>query len=174
MQYRKNLILGMLCLVTAVSTLAAPSSNSSSTSSSKEKESSSTSKEKEKAAASTKEKEKEKDSAKEKDACRDTSTTAQINACAKQEADAAEVKLGNAYKKVLTMLSKPDDEIVRYAQVKKNLIDAQRAWVVFRQKECDAVQEFYLGGTIRTAMVLSCMKRLAEQRTKEFEDWTKQ
>lgn len=101
--------------------------------------------------------------------CKQAITTPDINHCAKQEQLAVEARLNAAYQKTLKSLNEPDTEIEKYSEMKQKLIQAQRAWVKFRDLDCDAVYAFHAGGTIRTVMFLGCMQRHAEQRIKALD-----
>jgi uncharacterized protein YecT (DUF1311 family) len=57
------------------------------------------------------------------------------------------------------------------AGTKKSLIAAQRAWVKFREADCNAVYEQWKTGTIRTVMFIECMQKRAETRIKELEEY---
>lgn len=101
--------------------------------------------------------------------CNKAITTPEINQCAKIEQDKIEAKLNKIYQRVLKTLDKPDTEIEYYSKMKESLIAAQRAWVKFREADCDAVFEKNASGTIRTVMYIECMQARAEQRIKELE-----
>jgi uncharacterized protein YecT (DUF1311 family) len=100
--------------------------------------------------------------------CEKAIATPDVNACARTEFEAIEKKLNDTYRQVLKSLNKPDERGVSYSKIRKDLVGAQKAWVVFRQKDCDAVFTFHAGGTIRTAMYLGCMQRHAENRIKDL------
>jgi uncharacterized protein YecT (DUF1311 family) len=102
--------------------------------------------------------------------CQKAITTPDINACAQAEFEQVEKQLNDTYRRVMQSLSKPDDGIA-YADIKKSLIEAQRAWVVFRQKDCDAYFTLYAAGTIRTVMYIGCMQGHAERRIKALEEY---
>lgn len=102
--------------------------------------------------------------------CNKAIATPDVNQCAQTEFEAAEKKLNETYRRVLKSLSKPDDEI-KFSEIKRGLTEAQRAWVVFRQKDCDAYFTLHASGTIRTVMYIGCMRNHAERRTKEIEEY---
>src|SRR5450830_1765357 len=80
------------------------------------------------------------------DPCLSQSTTADMNSCAKTEFDKDEKTLNDTYQQLLKQITKPDQDGVRYGEVKKKLIEAQRAWVTFRKKDCDAVYTYNESG----------------------------
>lgn len=102
--------------------------------------------------------------------CKEAITTPDLNHCAKQAQELVEVKLNKVYQQTLKELSQPDSEQEDYSEMKRKLIGAQRAWVKFRELDCDAVYTFHAGGTIRTVMFIGCMQKHAERRIKDLED----
>ena len=102
--------------------------------------------------------------------CKKAMTTLDINACAQADFELVEKKLNDTYRRVMKSLSKPDEGLA-YAEIKKGLIEAQRAWVVFREKDCDAYYTLHASGTIRTVMYIGCMQNHAEQRIKALEEY---
>ena len=106
-----------------------------------------------------------------KDACSNAITTPEINDCARQDLDRSEKRLNEMYKKVMVSLNQPDDESTKYSEVKKALVESQRAWVTFRQRDCDAQFQLNAGGTIRTVIYLGCMTTHADERTKSLKEY---
>ena len=105
------------------------------------------------------------------DPCLSPSTTVEMNACAKTGFDKDEKTLNDTYQQLLKQITKPDQDGVRYGEVKKKLIEAQRAWVTFRKKDCDAVYTYNESGTIRNLEFLGCMRGHTVQRTKELKNF---
>lgn len=98
--------------------------------------------------------------------CKNAMSTPDINECASIEQKAVEARLNQVYQRVLKTL---DTEGKDSAATKTKLVVAQRAWVKFREADCDAVYERHAGGTIRTVMFIGCMQSHAEQRIKALE-----
>jgi len=103
--------------------------------------------------------------------CATQRNTLEINACAKQNLDRAEEELNATYKAALALLSAPDGLGRKQDAIRQQLVEAQRDWVTFREKNCDAVLLKNADGTIRTYVYLSCRQQLAEDRTKELSLW---
>ena len=103
--------------------------------------------------------------------CNKAISTPEINACAKQEQEKVEAELNAVYKEVMKSLSEPDTEYEKPSEVKAALIEAQRAWIKFREADCNAVYIQNQGGTIRTVMYISCMQQRAKQRIKELRNF---
>ena len=97
--------------------------------------------------------------------CKNAMSTPEMNECAAIEQKAVEVKLNQVYRRVIDSLGANKDS----AAAKEKLVLAQRAWVKFREADCDAVYENWAGGTIRTIMYIGCMRQHAEQRIKDLE-----
>jgi uncharacterized protein YecT (DUF1311 family) len=98
--------------------------------------------------------------------CKNAMTTLEMNACAAADEKVVEAKLNEVYQRVLK--SYGDQE---HAAARSKLIAAQRAWVKFREADCDAVLEKWAGGSIRTQMYIGCMQNHAERRIKDLEDF---
>lgn len=103
--------------------------------------------------------------------CANATTTAQITQCAQIQADAVEVKLNAAYQKLVKQLTQPDTELDKYSEMRKKLQIAQRAWIKFREADCDTVYQINASGTIRGLAAIGCKRERAEQRIKELENY---
>ncbi len=105
--------------------------------------------------------------------CKKAVSTLEINECASIAEQKVEAKLNHVYQRVLKSLDQPDTETELYSEMKKKLINAQRAWVKFREADCDAVFQFHASGTIRTVMHIGCMQTHAERRIQDLEEYEK-
>lgn len=103
--------------------------------------------------------------------CDNANNTVQMNACMADEAKAADFKLNQTYQRVLATLNGADDDQQKSypASTKSALIEAERAWIKYRDADCRAVYNHWKGGTIRTSMELGCRQERAEQRTRQLE-----
>lgn len=106
--------------------------------------------------------------------CSKAITTPDINACASVEQKKVEARLNEVYQRIINGLSQPDTETEKYSEMKNTLISAQRAWVKFREADCNAVFTRNASGTIRTVMFIGCMQAHAERRIKDLEDYERQ
>jgi len=97
--------------------------------------------------------------------CKNAMNTPEMNECAALEQKAVEAKLNQVYRRVIKSLDTNEDS----AAAKEKLVIAQRAWIKFREADCDAVYENWAGGTIRNVMYSGCMRQHAEQRIKDLE-----
>lgn len=87
--------------------------------------------------------------------CGSLKTQAEITACLGDDAKTADVLLNTLYQNLVRQLSAKD---------KTNLRDAQRAWIVYRDKECDFRTAPYAGGSVAPSLVSSCIAALTSQR----------
>ena len=101
--------------------------------------------------------------------CANASTTVAMTQCAALDADAAEAKLNAAYKALVKNLSQPDTATDNYTLMRQKLQAAQRAWIKFRDADCDAVYQVNSSGTLRGLAAVGCKRQRAEQRTRELQ-----
>ncbi|PXX41575.1 lysozyme inhibitor LprI family protein [Undibacterium pigrum] len=105
--------------------------------------------------------------------CNKASNTMEINECASIEQQKVEAKLNQVYQRVLKGMEKDYASDGNFADMKKAFVNAQRAWIKFREADCDAVYQKNIGGTIRNVMHISCMQARAKTRIAELEDFEK-
>ena len=96
------------------------------------------------------------------DECDDAVDQPTLNACADQSFKKADVELNAVYKKLQSR--KMDD-----AQAGKLLIAAERAWVAFRDAECEFDAADNIGGTIYPMIYSGCLERLTKARTEQLD-----
>ena len=99
------------------------------------------------------------------DDCANAMDQATMDECAGKDFDAADKKLNDAYKQI-------EGRLKDNAGSKKLLVDAQRAWVVFRDAEC----AFQGGpqansGSVRPMVVANCQAGLTNLRLKDLQDY---
>ncbi len=105
--------------------------------------------------------------------CNKASNTMEINECASIEQQKVEAKLNQVYQRVLKGMEKDYASDGNFADMKKSFVNAQRAWIKFREADCDAVYQKNIGGTIRNVMHISCMQAHAKRRIEELEEFEK-
>lgn len=96
--------------------------------------------------------------------CAQANTTLELNECAARGQKAVEHTLNQTYQQALRSLQQPDTETEKFSATRQKLIEAQRAWVKFREADCEAVYLQYLSGSIRNLMFIGCMQKHAERR----------
>jgi len=85
-----------------------------------------------------------------------------LNQCFGKLADAADAELNKVYKQLAAKAEGKERESLR---------DAQRAWIAFRDKECDYETIAEEGGSIRPMEYSICMAEKTKARTKEFKSF---
>ena len=90
--------------------------------------------------------------------CNDQSTQADLDVCADQEFKAADIALNRAYSEIQKRLA--DD-----AGGKKRLTVAQKAWIGFRDAECDFQTFNSRDGSIYPMIVSECLTAMTGKRT---------
>lgn len=108
-------------------------------------------------------------SAQPADPCRTLSNTIEARACANQKFEEQDRLLNQAYLAVLEVI--PNTNPVGYAgdTARQLLVKAQRRWVEFRDADCKARRQVFIGGTVNVAVYLDCMSEHTRQRIKELE-----
>lgn len=94
--------------------------------------------------------------------CEDDATTqAALNDCAGQAFAKSDRALNGLYREIMQRLGKDTDE-------GRMLIAAQRAWIAFRDAECDFAAAGVAGGSIYPMTVVNCRNTLTEKRIDDF------
>ena len=96
-------------------------------------------------------------------------STLEVNACVADKLDRANKALE---KYVQAATDRHTDENGKSDSVALGIQASQSAFEAYRDIECDAVFEDWIGGTIRTVMSLECRLRLTDERTHTvWENW---
>ncbi|RDE06402.1 lysozyme inhibitor LprI family protein [Sphingomonas aracearum] len=88
------------------------------------------------------------------------STTPEVEQCLAADLARADAELNRYYTAAVTRLSKE-----REGTALAKLRASERAWIAYRDAECNAVYENWKGGTIRGAMALGCRTKITIART---------
>lgn len=88
------------------------------------------------------------------------STTRDVEQCLAADLARADAELNRYYTAAVARLTR-DQEPTTLAKLRTS----ERAWIAYRDAECDAVYENWKGGTIRGAMALGCRTALTKART---------
>jgi len=94
--------------------------------------------------------------------------TPEIEYCANREFEKADKKLNATYTQVVAQIKANPSTNSMGKPMLSQLIKAQRLWVSFRDAECDSHYTYYIDGTIRGLMYVSCKTELTEQREKNL------
>ncbi len=107
--------------------------------------------------------------------CKEAVTDAEIQQCAAEDVERADRALNAAYGKAVKVLASRDDG---RDPSEPSWLDAlkvaQRAWIKFRDSECEMESYQAWGGTLQPVFHASCLARLSEQRAKEIEAFLKE
>lgn len=97
--------------------------------------------------------------------CKSPQTQAAINACAGLSAEAADKQLNQVYQQLRSNL--------KGSQREKLLIDAELAWIRFRDINCAFEKSSYEGGSIAPSVYYGCIEQITKQRIQKLEGYLK-
>ncbi|UFH49374.1 lysozyme inhibitor LprI family protein [Pseudomonas sp. KNUC1026] len=103
--------------------------------------------------------------------CSGAVSTVDMQECAQKSLKAADADLNMSYQKLLKRLSGSSAPGEDNAASRRKLINAQKAWIAFRDADCDAQYQAHIGGTLRGLVLLGCKQQHTEQRTKELDNY---
>ena len=87
--------------------------------------------------------------------CNRPSSTAEEAECFAKASDAADKELNNVYAQVQSVL-RPDE--------RSDLLEAQRAWLKYRDLTCTAEYKLYGGGTGGPVTRMACLEAITRER----------
>ncbi len=103
--------------------------------------------------------------------CAKAETQTDLNICAALDFDTADKALNAQYKKTRAAMVAIDADLDNDMKgAEKALIKAQRAWVDYRDRECEAQGFQARGGSMEPMLVGGCKADLTKKRTKELKD----
>ena len=98
--------------------------------------------------------------------CETAVTQMEMNQCAYDGWEAADADLNAAYRRAMALMTQWDADLPRGEQGgAAALKEAQRAWITFRDKACEAEGYAMKGGSAEPLLVYGCMRQLTEDRT---------
>ncbi|MDB6447176.1 lysozyme inhibitor LprI family protein [Pseudomonas sp. 21TX0197] len=100
------------------------------------------------------------------DDCTNAMTQGEMNQCAAQEKKAADDELNRLYKQITARL-KDNPE------AKQLLVKAQRAWIGFRDAECNFSASGVEGGSVYPLIYGNCVTALTKARVETFKTYLK-
>ena len=101
--------------------------------------------------------------------CSDPQTQTEMNICAGKDYQAADAELNRVYKLAIRSMKESDSDLPPEMKgAEKALRSAQRSWIPYRDKACEAYGFLARGGTMESLLVSSCLADLTRQRTKEL------
>jgi uncharacterized protein YecT (DUF1311 family) len=93
-----------------------------------------------------------------RDPCPNALTQREIDRCAGEQFKKADSELNRVYNRISGTISSSD---------RANLVDAQRAWLSYRDSNCKAERQLH-GGSIAPTVEAFCLQDLTEARSKEL------
>ncbi|MDH7801716.1 uncharacterized protein YecT (DUF1311 family) [Rhizobium sp. AN70] len=103
--------------------------------------------------------------------CTSPQTQTDMTICAGQEYDKADKQLNAEYQKVRKQLAERDKSAEESDKGATDaLIAAQRAWVAFRDANCEAFGFQARGGTMEPMLVSSCLADMSSKRADELRE----
>lgn len=102
--------------------------------------------------------------------CSTASSTQVVEQCLKQETTKADARLNASYKAVVGELDRMKKDNPGAENAKMKLILAQRAWIQYRDNDCDAVYALHIEGSIRGILYSQCVINRTNSRTNELDE----
>jgi uncharacterized protein YecT (DUF1311 family) len=96
--------------------------------------------------------------------CDNASSNVEYKECQHRAYAAADRKLNQVYQQTIARLSGTE---------KQKLINAQLAWIKFRDSNCDFEVYGSRGGSGYSGFLSVCLERMTDTRIKELADWQK-
>ena len=97
----------------------------------------------------------------------------EMNYCAGQEYEKADAALNAQWKKTAAEMKQRDADIDRTYDKRPGyfdtLLQAQRAWLKYRDAHCASEGYLFRGGSMEPLMVSTCKTKLTEERTQQLQ-----
>lgn len=103
--------------------------------------------------------------------CTKAYSAQEVEHCALIALDKTEALLNASYHKLVEQLTQPDTEQDNYTEYRKKLLTAQRAWIKFRDADCDTQYAMHSSTAIGKTMYFTCQQQRAEQRIKQLDNY---
>jgi uncharacterized protein YecT (DUF1311 family) len=108
--------------------------------------------------------------------CENAMTQSDMNFCANKDYEAADAELNTVYKTTMTAMQKTDKELgeidPNYVGAVEALKKAQRAWIGYRDGQCELAGFEARGGSMEPMLVSGCLADLTKKRTAELKSLT--
>jgi uncharacterized protein YecT (DUF1311 family) len=89
--------------------------------------------------------------------------------CSDNEFNRLESELNKKYRKILKKYNSPNTENANYIKAKATLIRAQKAWVKFRQEDCDMPMYINIRDTAQSPLMMDCAINHTKKRIEDFD-----
>ncbi|WP_425503786.1 lysozyme inhibitor LprI family protein [Rhizobium metallidurans] len=101
--------------------------------------------------------------------CTSPTTQTDMTLCERARQDDADKALNVQYKKTrAAMVAIDSDQDGDMKGAEKALVTAQRAWITYRDAQCEAAGFQARGGTMEPMLVAGCIANVTDARTKEL------
>lgn len=104
--------------------------------------------------------------------CSNAMTQSDMTACSQQDYEAADVALNAAYRKTMARAQAMDKDFAEIGEGMVGAVDAlkaaQRAWIAYRDAQCELAGFEARGGTMEPMLVAGCLAELTTKRTDEL------
>jgi uncharacterized protein YecT (DUF1311 family) len=97
--------------------------------------------------------------------CANAQTQAEINQCAQASYQTADAELNRVYQELKASLN---------SQQQEELIDAELAWIEYRDQTCESESSQYEGGSIQPTILYGRLERVTTERTAELQQQLEQ
>lgn len=105
--------------------------------------------------------------------CANTSIQLELNYCAEQDWQAADADLNRVYKDTMAAMKAMDQSLPPELRgAAETLRDAQRAWITFRDKNCNLAGYPMRGGSAEPLLIYGCLRQMTLDRTAELRGLT--
>lgn len=109
--------------------------------------------------------------------CKNAETQADMNSCAAMDYEKADKQLNVVYKEALKSQADLDKQSAEinpdYVGAVQALKKAQRAWIDYRDGQCEGVGYQAVGGSMQPMLINGCEADLTNKRIKELQDLIK-
>jgi uncharacterized protein YecT (DUF1311 family) len=109
--------------------------------------------------------------------CKNAQTQQDMNYCSEMDFEKADKELNAVYKKAMASQVDLDKQSAgfnpEYVGAAKALKKAQRAWIDYRDGQCEGVGYEAVGGTMQPMLISGCKADLTEKRVKELKELIK-
>ena len=103
--------------------------------------------------------------------CKNPMTQSDMNICADQDYREADKALNAQWAAIKPIVKEWDETLKSVGMVptaEASLLKAQRAWIDYRDGQCDTAEASVQGGTMAPTIYSSCMADLTRKRTEEL------
>jgi uncharacterized protein YecT (DUF1311 family) len=110
--------------------------------------------------------------------CNKANTQMELNLCAQNRAESADKKLNNTYqilqRRLAIDLRQGNTAQINLAKTRyQKLINAQNAWIKFRDTNCEYERSNFEGGSIAPMIYHECVAKVTDRRTADLQEYSK-